>query len=241
MTRRGRRAGPGGRRRVTARPWRTRTDGPHLLPTPFQGVASPMLHQYDQLHPQRPEQDAELAAIVRASAAGDQAAFERLVARFDRLLRGVTRSFRLTSWDADDVIQSTWLQFLQHGLHAARARRGQRLARDHGAPPEPEAAAAARPRAPHRRRRARRVRGRRRARRAAPRRRAARAAARRAGRAPDPPRAPDAGAGDAAGASATRTSGACSRCRSAASARPLPLASRLRRSTKLQALHAAGV
>jgi RNA polymerase sigma factor (sigma-70 family) len=74
-----------------------------------------MLHQYDQLHTQRPEQDAELAAIVRASAAGDQAAFERLVARFDRLLRGVTRSFRLTSWDADDVIQSTWLQFLQHG------------------------------------------------------------------------------------------------------------------------------
>ncbi|MDQ3997992.1 MAG: sigma-70 family RNA polymerase sigma factor, partial [Gemmatimonadota bacterium] len=72
-----------------------------------------MLHQHEPLQTQR--QHDELAAIVRASAAGDQAAFERLVARFDRLLRGITRFYRLSSWDADDVIQATWLQFLQHG------------------------------------------------------------------------------------------------------------------------------
>jgi RNA polymerase sigma factor (sigma-70 family) len=74
-----------------------------------------MLHQIERPHTQPPQHDAELVALVRASAAGDQAAFERLVTRFDRLLRGVTRSFRLSSWDADDVIQATWLQFLEHG------------------------------------------------------------------------------------------------------------------------------
>jgi RNA polymerase sigma factor (sigma-70 family) len=57
----------------------------------------------------------EFAAVVRAAADGDTVALERLVVRFDRLLRAVTRSYGLGSWDTDDVIQSTWLQFLQHG------------------------------------------------------------------------------------------------------------------------------
>src|SRR5688572_878419 len=56
-----------------------------------------------------------LAVLVPAAAAGDAAALGRLVVRFDRTLRAVTRSYGLSSWDADDVIQSTWLQFLQHG------------------------------------------------------------------------------------------------------------------------------
>lgn len=74
-----------------------------------------MLHQSERPRARSPQYDAELAAIVRASAAGDQDAFERLVSRFDHLVRGVTRSFRLSSWDADDVAQATWLQFLEHG------------------------------------------------------------------------------------------------------------------------------
>jgi RNA polymerase sigma factor (sigma-70 family) len=57
----------------------------------------------------------ELAVLVRAGADGDPAAIERLVVCFDRMLRAVTRSYRLSAWDADDVIQSTWLQFMQHG------------------------------------------------------------------------------------------------------------------------------
>jgi RNA polymerase sigma factor (sigma-70 family) len=56
-----------------------------------------------------------MPVLVRAAANGDQYALERLVVRFDRVLRGVTRSYGLSSWDADDVIQSTWLQFMQHG------------------------------------------------------------------------------------------------------------------------------
>jgi RNA polymerase sigma factor (sigma-70 family) len=57
----------------------------------------------------------DLGPVVRAAAAGDPVALERLVARFDRMLRGIARSFRLSAWDADDVIQNTWLQFMQHG------------------------------------------------------------------------------------------------------------------------------
>ena len=59
--------------------------------------------------------DHDLGALVRAGAGGDPVAFECLVARFERVLRGVTRSYRLSRWDADDVIQNTWLQFMQHG------------------------------------------------------------------------------------------------------------------------------
>ena len=70
-----------------------------------------MLQQCER-PPTRPH---DLGALVRAAAAGDAAALDGLVTRFDRLLRAVTRSYRLSSWDADDVIQATWLQFLQHG------------------------------------------------------------------------------------------------------------------------------
>jgi RNA polymerase sigma factor (sigma-70 family) len=55
------------------------------------------------------------AALVRAAAAGDPVAFDRLVARYDRALRSVARSYRLNESDADDVVQITWLQFVQHG------------------------------------------------------------------------------------------------------------------------------
>jgi RNA polymerase sigma factor (sigma-70 family) len=74
-----------------------------------------MLQQPERLRIRPPENDPELVALVRAGAAGDPVAVGRLVARFDRVLRGVTRAYRLSSWDADDVIQSTWLQFMQHG------------------------------------------------------------------------------------------------------------------------------
>jgi RNA polymerase sigma factor (sigma-70 family) len=40
---------------------------------------------------------------------------ERHVARHDRRLRAVARSYGLGGWDVDDVVQSTWLQYLEHG------------------------------------------------------------------------------------------------------------------------------
>ncbi len=59
--------------------------------------------------------DRELVATVRAAVAGDGRALECLVARFDRTLRGAARSYGLRSWDVDDVVQNTWIQFLEHG------------------------------------------------------------------------------------------------------------------------------
>jgi RNA polymerase sigma factor (sigma-70 family) len=74
-----------------------------------------MLHQPSRLRMRPPQDGRELVALVSAAAAGDPLALDRLVARFDRMLRGVTRSYRLSSWDADDVVQTTWLRFMQHG------------------------------------------------------------------------------------------------------------------------------
>jgi RNA polymerase sigma factor (sigma-70 family) len=65
--------------------------------------------------PQPANADTELTRLVGAALAGDGRAFATLVARFDRTLRSIARSYRLSGWDADDVIQSTWMQFLEHG------------------------------------------------------------------------------------------------------------------------------
>jgi RNA polymerase sigma factor (sigma-70 family) len=74
-----------------------------------------VLQQPERLRMRPQEHDPELAGLVRAGAVGDPVALRRLVARFERMLRRVARSYGLSSWDADDVIQATWLQFLQHG------------------------------------------------------------------------------------------------------------------------------
>ena len=65
--------------------------------------------------PQPAQADLELARLVRSAVAGDGRAFAGLVARFDRPLRSIARSYRLSGWDVDDVIQATWMQFLEHG------------------------------------------------------------------------------------------------------------------------------
>jgi RNA polymerase sigma factor (sigma-70 family) len=54
-------------------------------------------------------------AAVRAATAGDGRAVAALVARFDRPLRAAAHSYGLDRWDVDDVLQQTWMQFLEHG------------------------------------------------------------------------------------------------------------------------------
>ena len=56
------------------------------------------------------ERDRDLVALVRAVQAGRDDAWPPLVARFDRRLRGIARTYRLTPADVDDVIQTTWLR-----------------------------------------------------------------------------------------------------------------------------------
>jgi RNA polymerase sigma factor (sigma-70 family) len=54
------------------------------------------------------------ADLVRAAALGDQAAWNTLVARFQRLILSVTNGFRLSRADAADVAQTTWLRAFEH-------------------------------------------------------------------------------------------------------------------------------
>jgi RNA polymerase sigma factor (sigma-70 family) len=53
-------------------------------------------------------------ALVRAAAAGDQAAWDALVERFAPLLWSIARGHGLGSADAADVSQTTWLRLVEH-------------------------------------------------------------------------------------------------------------------------------
>ncbi|HEY0689778.1 MAG TPA: sigma-70 family RNA polymerase sigma factor [Kribbella sp.] len=56
----------------------------------------------------------EAASLITLAAAGDQAAWSRLVDHYARLVWAVTGSFRLTNSDASDVSQKVWLRLLEH-------------------------------------------------------------------------------------------------------------------------------
>jgi RNA polymerase sigma factor (sigma-70 family) len=60
-----------------------------------------------------PEADV-VAALVADAAAGSQQAWDGLVARYNRLVWAVARSFRLAEPDAADVVQTTWLRLVEH-------------------------------------------------------------------------------------------------------------------------------
>jgi RNA polymerase sigma factor (sigma-70 family) len=51
---------------------------------------------------------------LAAAATGDQKAWDALVARFSSLVWAVARSHRLSSADAADVYQATWLRLVEH-------------------------------------------------------------------------------------------------------------------------------
>jgi RNA polymerase sigma factor (sigma-70 family) len=59
--------------------------------------------------------DSDLTGLVQAAVGGDERAVAGLVVRFDRGLRLTARSYGLSGWDVDDVVQHTWTQFLEHG------------------------------------------------------------------------------------------------------------------------------
>jgi len=58
--------------------------------------------------------DRELAVLMRAVRSGDEIAWTRLVTRFDRGLRNIARTYRLSPSDIDDVMQATWLRLFKH-------------------------------------------------------------------------------------------------------------------------------
>jgi RNA polymerase sigma factor (sigma-70 family) len=59
----------------------------------------------------------DLAEVVAKAAAGDAEAWNRIVARFSRLLWAVVRSSRLNEADASDAVQNTWLRLLDNLSH----------------------------------------------------------------------------------------------------------------------------
>jgi RNA polymerase sigma factor (sigma-70 family) len=69
-------------------------------------------------------QSVDPAAWVRAAAAGDAVAWNRLVNQYDGLVWAVARSFRLSSSDAADVAQTTWLRLVEH---LDRIQQGERV------------------------------------------------------------------------------------------------------------------
>jgi RNA polymerase sigma factor (sigma-70 family) len=55
----------------------------------------------------------DVSWLVRASANGDEAAWSVLVRRYSPLVMAVTRSYRLTAEDAEDVSQTVWLRLVE--------------------------------------------------------------------------------------------------------------------------------
>ncbi len=55
----------------------------------------------------------EVSWLVQASASGDEAAWNELVRRYSPLVMAVTRSYRLTAEDAQDVSQTVWLRLVE--------------------------------------------------------------------------------------------------------------------------------
>jgi len=56
----------------------------------------------------------EVGRLVRASADGDEAAWNELVRRFAPRVMAVIRSYRLAPADAEDVCQTVWLRLVEH-------------------------------------------------------------------------------------------------------------------------------
>jgi RNA polymerase sigma factor (sigma-70 family) len=51
-----------------------------------------------------------LVPLTREAAAGCDDAWRSLVARFDPMLRGIVRGYRLDDADVEDVVQTTWIR-----------------------------------------------------------------------------------------------------------------------------------
>jgi RNA polymerase sigma factor (sigma-70 family) len=58
--------------------------------------------------------DRTLNELMRAAAAGDQAAWNAIIERFQGLVWATARAHRLSHADAADVAQTTWLRLVEH-------------------------------------------------------------------------------------------------------------------------------
>jgi len=56
----------------------------------------------------------QVGELLQLAAAGDRAAWNTLVERYEGLLWGIARSHRLDQPSASDVVQTTWLRLVEH-------------------------------------------------------------------------------------------------------------------------------
>jgi RNA polymerase sigma factor (sigma-70 family) len=63
---------------------------------------------------ERPVPTPDVAELVLRARAGDEYAWTALVDRFTPMLWSIARSYRISSADAADVVQVTWLRLMQH-------------------------------------------------------------------------------------------------------------------------------
>ncbi len=56
----------------------------------------------------------DVRTVLASAAAGDQAAWNTLVDQYTSLLWSIARGFRLSSADAADAVQLTWLRLVEH-------------------------------------------------------------------------------------------------------------------------------
>jgi RNA polymerase sigma factor (sigma-70 family) len=61
-----------------------------------------------------PDDGERLRALVRDAAAGDEAAWAELVARYDRLVRHVVRAHGIDTATSEDIVQVTWCRLVQN-------------------------------------------------------------------------------------------------------------------------------
>lgn len=68
----------------------------------------------------------EVSRLVRASASGDEAAWNELVHRYSPLVMAITRNYQLAAADAQDVSQTVWLRLVENlaNLREPEALRG---------------------------------------------------------------------------------------------------------------------
>ncbi len=79
------------------------------------------LHEDDASHSHQPvvpdldpDDQRDLAALVEAARRNESCAWSGLVQRFTPLVRSVTRRYRLSEHDAEDVAQVVWLRLVEH-------------------------------------------------------------------------------------------------------------------------------
>jgi RNA polymerase sigma factor (sigma-70 family) len=63
------------------------------------------------------------ATLLERAGQSDQLAWQRLLDKYDGLVRSVARSFRLQQADVSDVAQTTWMRLLQHSHQIVDAER----------------------------------------------------------------------------------------------------------------------